>query len=242
MSKALNWIRKSKGKDDDIGLELQRETTRDLSESLADDVDMLDLGVHTGFSVHSRDLEDERIDSNEDVSDAVSRIESGEYDYLIAYDDTRIARDQYFATIEKACLVGNCEICYVADVDEGMSFELQRTVEKYVKQNEIEKSKQARQRRQEKGYWEGRPRWGTQYDSNKAYLEPGKNFDDALLAIRMDKLDEPSYDDIVQTTNISSKGTLTNILERAEWYRDLAEEHEVKIPEIPTEVKASGEL
>lgn len=241
MSNALVWVRKSKGKDDDIGLAVQRETTLELAESLAEDVDKLDLGVHTGFSIHSRDLEDERIDANEDVLDAVSRIESGEYDYLIAYDDTRIARDQYFATIERACLIGDCELCYVADVDEGMSFELQRTVEKHVKQNEIRKSKKARQRRQEKGYWEGRPRWGTQYDSNKEYLEPGKNFDDALLAIRMNKLDEPSYDDILQSTNISSKGTLTNILERAEWYRDLAEEHEVEIPEMSAEVKASRE-
>jgi len=49
MSKVLAWIRKSKGADDDIGLERQRERVSKLAEELAAEVDTLDLGVQTGF-------------------------------------------------------------------------------------------------------------------------------------------------------------------------------------------------
>jgi len=54
MSKALAWIRKSKGDDGDIGLEDQRELVRGLAEEIAENVDVLDLGIHTGFSPISR--------------------------------------------------------------------------------------------------------------------------------------------------------------------------------------------
>ena len=50
MSKALAWIRKSKGNDDDVGLEDQRENVPALAAELADEVEKLDLGVQTGFS------------------------------------------------------------------------------------------------------------------------------------------------------------------------------------------------
>jgi len=44
MSKALAWIRKSKGDDEDIGLEEQRELVRGLAEEVAGEVEVLDLG------------------------------------------------------------------------------------------------------------------------------------------------------------------------------------------------------
>lgn len=231
--KAILWVRKSKGEDDDVGLTLQREKLPELAEQFVDEYDILDLGVHTGFSIHSRDPDEERIDANPNVLSAVEDLEAGEYDFLIAYNDTRLARDQYFATIERACLIGGAEIRYVEDVDEGMSFELQRTVEKHIKQKEIEQSKKARAHRREKGYWEGRPRFGTKYDEDSAYLIPGEDFVDALRAIKMrEKTDEDgnheySLRDIAEATDIPL-GTLKSILDRREWYLDLESEHSIE--------------
>ena len=50
MSKALAWIRKSKGDESDVGLEGQRELVPALANEVADEVEVLDLGIHTGFS------------------------------------------------------------------------------------------------------------------------------------------------------------------------------------------------
>jgi len=49
MSKALAWIRKSKGDDEDIGLEEQRELVRGLAEEVAGEVEVLDPGIHTQY-------------------------------------------------------------------------------------------------------------------------------------------------------------------------------------------------
>lgn len=71
--------------------------------SLADEVETLDLGVHTGFSSMTRDESDGLVNQNEDVLEAVERIRSGEFDYVAAWDDRRICRDEYFTIIQYAC-------------------------------------------------------------------------------------------------------------------------------------------
>jgi hypothetical protein len=52
--------------------------------------------------------------------------------------------------------------------------------------------------------------------------------------------DDPefSYGDILDETSIKSKGTLKNILERAEWYLNLATDHEVELPDVPASIDA----
>lgn len=224
MSKGLVWIRKSKGSDDDVGLELQREKLPELAEQHVDEYDILDLGVHTGFSIHSRAREDTRIDSNPEVVTALERLTAGEYDVLFAWDDTRIARDEYFAEVQRACLLGDAELVFLADVEDGLTFDVKRAVEKRVKQEEIEKSKNALARRRENGYYEGKPRYGTRYDENKQYLVPGDDFDDVLTAFEM-RDEHASYREILENTGFSSTGTLRNVLDRREWYEELADAH-----------------
>lgn len=237
MTRVLEWIRKSKGSDDDIGLEDQREKVGALSKELTDDVDdidSLDLGVHTGFSSMTREDPAGLLDQNSEVINAVERLRNGEYDYVTAYDDRRICRDEYFTIIEYACKQGGAEIVYYADVDDdNLAFDIHRRVERETKEEEIRKAKRALERRRAKGYWEGRPRWGTEYDDNSAYLVPSENFGDALLAIQMKKVQDASYNDILDKTAIGSTGTLRNILDRADWYLDLASEHDVDVPELP---------
>lgn len=225
MSKGLVWIRKSKGSEDDVGLELQREKLPELAEQHVDDYDVLDLGVHTGFSIHSRAREDTRIDSNSEVVEALERVTNGEYTAVFAWDDTRIARDEYFAEVQRACLLGDAELIFLADVEDGLTFDVKRAVEKRVKQEEIKKSQEALARRRENGYYEGKPRYGTQYDENKQYLVPGDDFDNVLKAFEM-RDDHASYREILENTGISSTGTLRNVLDRREWYEALARSHE----------------
>lgn len=225
MNNALVWIRKSKGRDDDVGLELQREKLPELAEKLVDEYDVLDLGVHTGFSLHSRARDDERIDANPDVLAAVERLTNGDYDALIAWDDTRISRDEYFGEVQRACLLGDAEIHFYADVaEDGLTFDVKRAVEKRVKQEEIKKSKDALEARRENGYYEGKPRYGTQYDDKKQYLVPNDDFADVLLALSM-RDEGASYREIMENTAISSSGTLRNVLDRREFYEELASAH-----------------
>jgi len=108
MSKALAWIRKSKGSDDDIGLEDQREKIPALAGELADEVERLDLGVHTGFSSMTRDDPSGLLDQNEEVLNTVKRIRNGEIDFLAAWDDRRVCRDEYYTIVEYACKKGDC--------------------------------------------------------------------------------------------------------------------------------------
>jgi DNA invertase Pin-like site-specific DNA recombinase len=234
MSKALAWIRKSQGSDDDIGLEEHRDAVVTLAQTVADEVERLDLGVHTGFSSMTRDDPDSLLDQNDNVIESLDRIRDGEFDYLVAYDDRRICRDDYLSIIEYACQQGGADIVYVADVeDDDLAFDIHRRVERETKEQEIRKSKRALESRREKGYDEGRPKWGTKYDSNNEFLLPDPDrFADALMAIEMAESDSPefSYREIVEQTSISSTGTLKNILDRKNWYRQLAAKHGIVSP------------
>ena len=168
MSKALSWIRKSKGSDDDIGLEDQREMVPVLADELADAVEKLNLGVHTGFSSMTHDEPAGLLDQHKDVIETVERIRSGEFDFIAAWDDRRICRDEYFTIIEYACKQGNCEIVYVGDVaDDDLTFDLKRRIERDTKEEEIQKAKRALKIKKERGDDFGRPKYGYTYNAEK---------------------------------------------------------------------------
>lgn len=216
MSKALAWIRKSKGNDDDIGLEDQREKVKALADELADTRDDLDLGVHTGFSTMSRDDDAGLLDQYEPVTDAVERLQSGEYDYLAAWDDRRVCRDDYYTVIEYACKQGGCEIVYFADVnDDDLTFDLKRRIERDTKEEEIRKAKRAIKK--ERGDDRGRPRFGYTYNSSKTEQVPdGYEFEQALQVIQLRNEGE-TYAAINNETGVP-EGTISNILDRREQY------------------------
>ena len=67
MTRAVAFIRKSQGGEDDVSLQLQRERVHDLASDHADEVEEVDLGVRTGFSIHMRPDSEERIDTNDKV-------------------------------------------------------------------------------------------------------------------------------------------------------------------------------
>lgn len=222
MSKALAWVRKSKGDDSDIGLQEQREVVGALADDLADDVVTLDLGVHTGFSSMTRDDPAGLLDQNERVTERVAELEAGRYDYLVAYDDRRVCRDEYFSVIQYAATKGDAEIVYVADVNEDdLTFDLKRRIERDTKEEEIEKSRRAIERRKDEGYDHGRPRFGMKYDEAGQYQVPGEEFDTVLDIFRHDRNDK-SRREIASSVDVPV-ATVHRVLDRREWYLEREE-------------------
>ena len=217
MSRALAWIRKSKGDDDDVGLEEQREVVPGLAAELADEVERLDLGVHTGFSTMTRDDESGLLDQNERVTERIDELRSGRFDYLVALDDRRVCRDEYLRVIQYAAGQGNAEIVYVGEVNEDdLTFDLKRRIERDTKEEEIEKSRRAIERRKQQGYDHGRPRFGMTYDANGHYQVPGEEFDTVTEIFQLDNA-EKSRREIADEVDVPV-ATVQNVLDRREWY------------------------
>lgn len=217
MSDALAWVRKSKGSDDDIGLEEQREEVYTLAEEFDPDYDKVDLGVQTGFSSMTRDGTG-LLDDHPKVQAAVEQLKDGEYDYLVAFDDRRICRDDYLSVIEYAARQGGCEFVYVGDVEEDdLAYDIHRRVERATKEEEIQKAKAAIQRRQEKGYYQGTPPFGTQFDDDSAYLEKDDDEWPALETIFQGLEDGRSYRELEDETGVSI-GTISRIKQRGRSY------------------------
>ncbi|MGQ3330635.1 recombinase family protein [Halorubrum sp. FL23] len=217
MSKALAWIRKSKGDESDVGLEEQRELVRALADDIADEIDVLNLGVHTGFSTMTRDDPTGLLDQNDRVQERVGELEAGEYTHLIAWDDRRICRDEYFSVIQYAAEQGDAEIVYVGDVNEDdLTFDLKRRIERDTKEEEIEKSQRAIERRKEEGYDHGRPRFGMTYDRDGRYQVPGEDFETVLEIFRFDNAGK-SRREIGNILDVPTS-TVQNVIDRREWY------------------------
>ncbi|MDL0134745.1 recombinase family protein [Halobacterium salinarum] len=223
-SSAVAFYRKSQGDEDDVSLQLQRERVGDLADDLADDVETIDLGVHTGFSIHTKDAGEERIDANDDVLGLLEDLRAGEYDYLAAWDDTRLARDQFFWELKRAALVGGCELAFVEEPPEDeLTFRVQRAVESDVKRREIEKSRAAMEARAEQGHDQGRPPHGLKYDdAGERWVSDREDgeFRDALDVIEL-REDGVSWRDIEDETEVS-KNTARRIWERRDRYRQEA--------------------
>lgn len=109
-------------------------------------------GVPTCREVNTED--DNRFDANEDVQSAVDDLKNGEYKYVCAWDDIRVARDDYFWEIRRAARLGNAEFEFIdKSLPDGdsLTFAVNRTVEQKVKEREMRKAAEARAYRDYKG-------------------------------------------------------------------------------------------
>lgn len=219
-SRCAAVYRQSQGDDESVSLSLQREKGRALAAELGDpDPHEVDLGVHTGFSIHTRDVDDDnRIDANEEILDLLDRLEAGEFDYLVAWDDTRLARDDFFADYKRAVKLGEAEFAFVDNVDDvgSLTFSVTRDVEQHVKQKEIEKSREAVKARLEKGHAHGRPRFGMEYSKDGTEQVPGDDFDTVREILRYDRMDK-TLREIEELTGVGYT-TVRNVLKRRQWY------------------------
>ncbi|SNZ03598.1 hypothetical protein SAMN06269185_0318 [Natronoarchaeum philippinense] len=223
-SKALAVIRRSQGDEDGASLRLQREQVPSLASDLADEYDVVDLGVHTGFSILSRDKDDPRIDDNDEILNAIDRVRAGEYDHVVAWDDSRLARDDFFAEWRRAAASGSAEFAFVAgDVDvDSMEHGVRRTVETAIKREEIKKAREAVNDREQRAMWNSRPPVGLEFDDAREYLVASKQFDTVVDALAM-RADGVSYRSIADETGLS-RGAIerwvNHVEDRAQSCRD----------------------
>lgn len=225
---ALAWIRKSKGSDDDIGLEQQRADVLEEARDVATDVTELDLGVQTGFSTLTRDEHSRQLlDQRDDVKDTVDDLRDGTYDVLVAYDDRRVARDEYFSVIEHACIAGDCKMLFVsADVErDDLAFDLQRRVERKTKEEEIRKSKKATRERRENGCYHGTVPFGLTYADDDCHLERHPVEWSQLETVFDRRDDGDVLEEIGDDIGVSA-ATVSRISNRGiEWYEEIIRQY-----------------
>ncbi|MFC7251089.1 resolvase [Halomicroarcula sp. GCM10025324] len=229
-AKALTWIRKSKGTESDIGLEQQRESVQAVAEELAGTVETLDLGVQTGFSTLTRDEDAKQLlDEREDVQAAVEDLRNGGFDLIVAYDDRRVARDEYFSVIEHACVQGDVEMVFVSDdVEENsLAFDLQRRIERKTKEEEIKKSKAAIRERRENGCYQGTVPFGLTFAADKCHLERHDHEWDIVEEVIERRENGESVRAVMDTTGVPAT-TVSRIANRGvEWYEEKLQEYGV---------------
>lgn len=238
LADVVSIVRQSQGGEDSISLEVQRERVRELAEELGDpDPEIIDLGVHTGFSRFVKGDEGQTLDAEPRIQALEKGLQNGDWDYLTAYDDTRICRDQYFWVIWHSAMKGGVELEFVEPIpDNRLTFAVQRVVESEVKRKEIAKVREAKERRAEQGMHDGKAPFGLQYDEASEYLVKDPDEWDQLVTIfTMVEDDRYSYSDIVdEVDGIASAGTITKIRSRRETY----EAHGLEIKSVEDAVDA----
>jgi len=147
----------------------------------------------------------------------------GNMDFLVAWDYTMISRDKFIGEIEGAAKYGDIQIVYREGEDEDdLSSDVERVVERHVKQKEIEKAKEAIEYRQEQGFYQGGLPYALKLDENKEYLIPSEEFEIALEILEL--YDQGStYAEIADETPVSSS-TAYRIVNRREFYEEKATE------------------
>lgn len=235
MSSAVRIIRSSQGDENKVGLDVQREETA----ALADDLDVtiertIDLGIHTAFSSFVRGpATDNRLDANDKIQSLLDELHAGEYDYLLAYDDSRVARDDFFFVLHYACIMGDTEMVFVEDIDlDSLEFRVKRVVEQHVKQTEIKKSREARERRRENGGREGTPPLGLDWDEDRLGWVPDEDFEAVLRVIALKDAGYTHREVVDEIDVVGSTGTVSNILNRREAYEDQMLENGYTYPDV----------
>lgn len=230
--RAICFVRASQGDDGKESLEYQREVIPETARNLVGDdgeVDVIDLGIHTGFSTYTRhpdEYDRELLDHNEDVQRAVEEIEDGVYDFIVARDKERISRDDYFKDFKRAAMFGEAEFVFTdsegEDVD-SISSEVTHVIAKKKKQEEIEAAKEAKRRRQEKGYPDGRPPYGLEYNTDKTGFRPKKGEYEEVERIFELADDGVSQREIAEKVD-AGIGTVNRILNNRERYDPFLDE------------------
>ncbi|OYR42887.1 hypothetical protein [Halorubrum sp. Eb13] len=243
MTRAAWVARSSQGSGDKLGLTMQKEACQERAEELADEVDAINLGIHTGFSTHVKPDAEERIDNNEDILQLVEDLREGVYDYVVAHDPSRIARDEYWFEVRRAALLGDAEFVFLdealPDVDD-YAFAVTHVVEAGVKRREFTKSAAVKARREAQGLPDGRPPKGMRYnDDATAHVPDTEKFLGVLEVVACLQAEVP-YSTIVDETGVG-KGSITGIKTRLDYYIEQAEEHGYEIPDVPTSDKSKNQ-
>lgn len=227
-SLALAVVRQSKGSDDSASLEEQREVVPEMiqDETNMDAIERLDMGVHTGFSLHEREPDEPHVEGCDAYMDALDAVKRGRYDVVAAYEERRLARDQFIERWDYAVRRGDAEFLFkVSTPDDELTAGVTRVVERAKKKQEIEAARRAVRRRQEQGYYQGGEWFGLEFDANGKYLTQGEDFDQAMAMLEMRDRGR-SYREIRDEIGVAL-GTQKRILDRREVYDAVADGHVV---------------
>lgn len=199
-----------------MSLSIQR---KELS-ALADEVETIDLGVHTGFGIQMKGADNEWIDAHLKLRQLLEDLRSGEYDHLVAYDDTRLARDQFFWGTKRVATVDGAGLLFVEEPPGNeFMFRVQRAVGNDVKRREIEKSRAALPAREERGDDQGRPPFGLQCDDDgRRWVADCESREFATAIKVIQKRDEGgSWRAVAESARVP-RSTARNIFERRDRY------------------------
>jgi hypothetical protein len=216
-------MRKSQGSEDDISLDVQRKKCEQLAQSLEpDNIQRYNLGIHTGFSLHTKPEAEERIDNNDQMQKLLTDLKQGEYGYVVSYDYTRICRDEYIERFRECAIIGGAEFRFVEGEDDldSLTSGIRREVEKHVKRQEIEKSRQALKQKQEQNEPLGRPPKGLSYSEDKTEYVRGQDFNLVREVVRLREEEDMTYPSIEEKTGVS-RSTIYSICNHN---RDMYEE------------------
>jgi len=235
---ALRVIRQSKGEDDSYSLREQREETQRLSNEVADEDEALDLGVHTGFSIHTREKHEPRIDANEEVLSKLEKVGNGYYDYIVAVEERRLARDEFIHNWSHAASMGDAEFVFLEESPEDeLTKGVKRVVEREMKKREIAASKRAIKQRQADGLWQGAAPFGTEHGNGPRGLDATDEFTDVLQILNA-KSKGKSHREAIQEAGLAderSASLVTRMLnneQRMNAYQELADEEGYWFPRV----------
>ncbi|MCT9096969.1 recombinase family protein [Haloarchaeobius sp. HME9146] len=193
-----------------------------------------DLAAREGFSLVKIYNDGERSSgfdaTRPEYLEMQAYLESNDVDVLLVRDRDRLSRDKRERSILYYDLdEWGVELWTTVDGqvelsdDESWLIEMIRNyMDDVAKRREIQKAKQKVRERVESGYWQGRPPFGFQFDTDKKYLEPdSEKFQIALTVIGLWE-DGATWSEIGDETGVSN-GTISRILNNKERYLTYSE-------------------
>lgn len=154
------------------------------------------------------------------------RVVAGDADAVVVNAKRRIARDEnevmrFIADLRSNGVELHTHQSGRVSLDEPMQAAieiLRASTAAEEKRKEIERSKEAIAKKQERGDDLGRPRFGMTYSDDGRKQVPGDRFDDVIEIIQLNNRGR-TYEEISERTGVPTS-TISRVVDRAEWYID----------------------
>jgi len=153
------------------------------------------------------------------------KIRNGEIDAVITRDRARMSRD-FDDRLELLTEFRSSEVEWhvveasgplgISDTQKAGIECLHAMMDHVKKMTEIERSKKAIKKRQENGYYQGKPPYGLEFDEQGQYLKPSEEFQHVITILEL-RDQGRSFNSIASEVPVSSS-TVSNICDRREMY------------------------
>lgn len=160
----------------------------------------------------------------------LSNVEDGSVDAIVTRDRDRLARD-FDERLRLILTLRNSPVEWhvveyggrlrLEDPERAMMECVQAGMGHVKKMAEIERAKEVVEERQEKGYYQGQPPLGMQFDDDGRYLVPGERFETALEIVDRRENGESEYS-VAKDLDIS-RSSVSAVMKHKERYIEHAE-------------------